>query len=138
MKKTKFDIENDFHRLLRDTPLTKEANGTLSVEGQRRANSTAEDIIVSLTSSTADVMASGIVSVLVYVPDIPQAGKNGALVPNRPRLTELARLLSDWGESLGANGDYYVTLREAVGIVSIPEIRQHAASLRLNFRILQS
>ena len=131
---TPLEVENDFYNMIKAADIATKVNGGVYAGGQRPQNSTKEDIEVICTTLSATEVKEGIVTLLIYVPNVPQAASKGATVDNRPRLTTLARELTTWAEARDIAEGYYFKPKEAASIVPIPEIAQHAVSLRLTFR----
>lgn len=131
---TPLEVENDFYNMIKAADIATKVNGGVYAGGQRPQNSKKEDIEVICTTLSATEVKEGIVTLLIYVPNVPQAASKGATVANRPRLTTLARELTTWAEARDIAEGYYFKPKEAASIVPIPEIAQYAVSLRLTFR----
>lgn len=113
-------------------------DGDVYYGGDRPKNSEKEDITLVFTTGGASQMQEGIVTVLAYVKDLQD--KDGTYLQNRRRTMELGRILTDWGDSLGATGipGFLWKVKEAPRTFPDREFtHQHFVSLALSYKVLQ-
>jgi len=112
-------------------------NGGVYKEGCRPVDSQLEDIVVIFTSSTANQIQDGIVTINIYVPDIdPYA--DGTLVKNGARIAALEGIAAEWVTSLNksSGSEYRFSLYRAIHNTEDPSIKQHFIVIQLRFRRL--
>lgn len=128
-----------FYRSLIASPVVKEATGGVYYAEDRPKNSTKEDILIAFTSGETDQIQEGIVTVMLYVPDITDS--DGTSIPDRGRIMKLSRMLIDWGDSLRATGlqGFMVKIKGAPQLFADTTefFRQHFVSLKLNYKVHQ-
>ena len=134
--KTSGEIETDFFNAVQSTELAKEINGGVYRADFRPRDSKKEDIIVRFTAVTAGQEQEGVVTVLVFVPDIDLRGKGGK-VRNSARLTKLEKYgVTAVGEIRRILKDYDRVSLES-GVQSSPDNNeQHFVSIRIGFTYL--
>ena len=75
---TPLEVENDFYNMIKAADIVTKVNGGVYAGGQRPQNSTKEDIEVICTTLSATEVKEGIVTLLIYVHNVPQAASKGA------------------------------------------------------------
>lgn len=136
MMKTASSVEQDVYTLLTGSALASTVNGAVYRSGYRPAGSGKEDIVVVYTSGDARQIQDGIVTVLIYVPDI-EFRKDRRPVKDGARCSQLEAAALTWFGGLNtAQNDYRFTLDRAIQTVPDPDTREHFVSLRLRFRHL--
>ena len=134
--RTGSEIETDFYRAVQETDLAKNVNGKVYRDDFRPRNSKAEDIIVRLTAVTSGQVQDGVVTLLVYTPDLDASGK-GAKKRNSKRLAELEILAAQAVEDLALILGEYNDVSLETGIRSYrDDNEQHFVSARIQFEYL--
>jgi len=134
MAKTSKQIQGDIYQLLRnDSRLTDGISGEVYREGYRPRDSKLEDAVVVFTTGTAGEIQAGVVTVLIYVPDIDPWG-NGVVVEDGERTEAIEILANAWVKSLTADKSCY-KFRTATTIATHEqaEIAQHFISIQLEY-----
>lgn len=133
MAKTASQIESDVFALLKNSDIADEITGKVYRDGIRPKDSKLEDAIVIFTAGLSGQIDSGIITVLIYVPNV-NPFNNGQLVKNGKRLQELELLAKDWVKSLNLNvTDYKFELNQTIMNGEEPELNQHYVSIRLKY-----
>lgn len=98
--KTDIDIKDDVYRAVANSSLAQEVSGIIS-KTLRPANSTAEDIVISVLASQNAEVQQAYVNVNVYVPDldIPYS-VGGETVIQKEENTKRLRILCDKAKNL--------------------------------------
>ncbi len=134
MKLTARKVEEEIARLLTLSSLSREVNGSVYFQGLRPRNSNKEDIILSFITGTTEEIEKGVVSVIIYCPDI-QPYENGVYAPNLRRLAELESFAQEWVESLTLNQTAF-KIEQMQAIYSEEEgtKNEHVVVIRLKYR----
>ena len=134
--KTGSEIESDFYKAVKDTELAKEVNGDVYRSDFRPRDSQKEDIVVRFTAVTSGQLQDGVVTLLVFVPDIDANGEG-----NKKRNSSRIETLEKFGVT--AVGEIRRTLVEyddiklETGVNSYPDDNeQHFVSIRISFKYL--
>lgn len=130
---TENEIERFFYRKVKEGPLGQEIGGEVYRRDERPDGSMEEDAVVSFLSGRDGQEQSGIVIVNVYVPDIPDS--SGRMVRDKVRTGEIESIAGSLPSLM--NGDeLYVWKEETPHTVKVDEIKQHAVTIRLNFKLI--
>lgn len=136
--KTGGEIEADFYSAIQNTELAKSVSGKVYRSDFRPRNSKKEDIIVRFTAVTSGQMQDGVVTVLVFVPDI-DVRSVGEKRRNSARLSELETAAADMMDGLPFAPELaeYSDIACAEGIQSYPDNdASHFVSIRISFKYL--
>ncbi len=134
--KTAKQIQEDVIDLLRGSTLREQVTGGIYPGGLRPRDSRREDIEVIFTLGNPGQIESGVVTINVFCPDVPEGLTSGAKVENARRTREIERLLAQWVETLTpATTDGYL-FTPASTILTLPEEEtdQHFTSVKLKYR----
>lgn len=132
-RKTETEIERDFFRLVKDSPLAAAISGTLYRKGMRPRDAQTEDIVVTFLSGEESQEQNGVINLNVYVPMII-IRNNSNLVPNIQRCGELERMIVDFIDSIQSN-EYIYSLRSTPNTLDDPElIQQTTINTRVYYR----
>lgn len=135
--KTGNEIEAEFYQAVKNTTLAAQVNGEVYRDDFRPRDSVKEDIIVRLTAVTSGQVQSGVVTLLIYTPDIQVRGKSGVRKRNSARLTELESLAAQAVEEIAESLDGYDQVMTETGIRSYrDDNEQHFVSVRISFEYL--
>ena len=88
MKKGTSQIEQEIFDVL-ESFFSGVIGGTVYMQGCRPLDAETEDVVIAVTSGTADQIQIGRARVNIYIPDIDN--NSGSLVPNKERIQELER-----------------------------------------------
>ena len=133
MTKTGQQIVTDFIALLRGTPLATEIGGRIYRAGTRPRDSRAEDLVVIYTTANAEQFQEGVVTLNIFVPDIPTP-ENGVLLQDSARCEVLEGVAQESVEMLSAEkSDYRIRLRDAISTLRDEEIGQSFVSVSIRF-----
>jgi uncharacterized UPF0146 family protein len=132
-RKTETEIERDFFRLVKASPLAAAISGELYRKGMRPRNAQTEDIVVTFLSGEESQEQNGVINLNVYVPMIKI--RNGSnLVPNIQRCGELERMIVDFVDGIQSN-EYIYSLRSTPNTLDDPElIQQTTINTRVYYR----
>lgn len=108
-------------------------SGSLYPSDCRPLNSQLEDVVITVSSASAEQIQEGRARVNIYVPDIDN--NSGRLVPDKERLEELAALDEKVLAVLNdADTDYDFDLFQATASIADPNIKQHFVNINLEFK----
>lgn len=132
--KTATQIEKDFYRLVKDSPIATAIGGQVYRDGTRPRNSKAEDAVVSFVAGLDGQIQDGVVVLNVFVPKKP-FGKDTEPVKDIGRVDELEQLIRDWLR-FWDNTEYLIVSRDRPTIRSYedPETHETYIHARLKFR----
>lgn len=135
--KTDKEIQGDFLAMVKASPLAEAVNGSVyrasAASSNRPRDSKNEDIEVILTKGFTEQVQKGVITILVYVPDIDPYD-NGVLVEDGARTAQLARVAQDWIDSCPERGTGYTfDQQDTIEAIQYPEINQHAVSVQLHY-----
>ena len=101
----------------------------------RPLNSQLEDVVITVSSASAEQIQEGRARVNIYVPDIDN--NSGRLVPDKERLEELAALDEEVLAILNdADTDFDFELFQATAAIADPNIKQHFVNINLEFKYI--
>lgn len=135
--RTGLEIQTDVYQMVRESPLASEIRGGVYHYGTRpRGAEEAEDVVVRFTAGLAGQVSRGVVTILIFVPDLK--GRDGRLM-DFARVRELERVASEWaGDTLRKSPrGYRFELAEAVQTMRDEETRSHFISVQLRYEILE-
>lgn len=134
--KTAKQIQEDVIDLLRGSTLREQVTGGVYPGGLRPRDSRLEDIEVIFTLGSPGQIESGVVTINVFCPDVPEGLTPGAKVENARRTREIERLLAEWVETLtpATTGGYLFTPASTILTLPEEETDQHFTSVKLKYR----
>lgn len=129
MARTAKQVQGDIISLLRNADWESLISGKIYRNGYRPIDSTKEDIIVTHTAGIPDRFQSGIVTINIYVEDMPE-GENGR------RVEELEKLAQSWVEELIPIQPmgYVFELQETIHSIKDEERPQHFIAIKLKYQ----
>lgn len=134
---TSKSVVQHVRQLLLHSPLASALSGGVYEEGMRPRNSQGEDISIVFTAGTAEEIPSGVVTLLIFVPDLHT--ESGVRVEDGRRIAQIQHLAAEWVETLtAAESDYLWRLDRMISAHPDPEIHQHFVSIALRFRHFSS
>ena len=128
MKITPIELKDKIYLILLEKKLDMVISGRIYKE-PHPANSTLEDVEISILDGTADQIQDFIVNVNVFVQDIR---RDDEMIENDPRLRQLGRAFQDALESYVLNG-YNITL-EKQQVFKVRDRDIHVINNRLSVR----
>lgn len=134
--KTAKEIQEDVIDLLKGSTLREQVTGGVYPGGLRPRDSRREDIEVIFTLGNPGQVESGVVTINVFCPDVPEGLTQGARVENARRTREIERLLARWVETLtpATTGGYLFTPASTILTLPEEETDQHFTSVKLKYR----
>lgn len=134
--KTAKQIQEDVIDLLKGSTLREQVTGGVYPGGLRPRDSRREDIEVIFTLGNPGQIESGVVTINVFCPDVPEGFTPGAKVENARRTREIERLLAEWVETLtpATTGGYLFTPANTILTLPEEETDQHFTSVKLRYR----
>lgn len=132
--KTALDVLQDVKAMLQGSELEYSINGSIYFEGTRPKDSTKEDAVLVYTQGTSRQVEQGTITILVFVPDLPQQG--GHTAPNLKRIIQIERKSAEWVQTLRGSKSrgYLFRVVQAIAHYPQPEIKQHFVSLKLDYK----
>lgn len=132
MKKGTSQIEQEIFDVL-ESFFSGVIGGTVYMQGCRPLDAETEDVVIAVTSGTADQIQIGRARVNIYIPDIDN--NSGSLVPNKERIQELERFDSAVVVALNTVlfEEYEFYLFAMTDTVKAEEINQHFVNIKLEF-----
>lgn len=139
MAKTGKQIEQEVWRLVKNTELARAISGGVYRSGMRPRDSRKEDIVVRFTAADAEEWQSGVVTVLIYVPDIDVAD-SGTKVEDGMRISALEAMAAQMVDEIDSDPGTFLQfdLSEAISSYEDSAISQHFISIKLNINTLNS
>lgn len=131
--KTGQQIVTDIIGLLRGTEIARTIGGSIYRQGTRPRSSKSEDMVIIFTEGDAEQFQAGLVTINVFVPDIPTT-TDGVFVPNSGRCEEIEAASARSVESIKNVSNYRLSLRDAIYTMRDEEINQSFVVIRLNFK----
>lgn len=132
--KTGNEIEGEFYTAVKTTTLAAQVSGDVYRDDFRPRDSVKEDIIVRLTAVTSGQVQSGVVTLLIFTPDIQARGKSGIKKRNSQRLAELETFAAQAIDEIAEALDGYNNVMTETGIRSYKDDNeQHYVSVRISF-----
>lgn len=119
---------------IKDGPLGQEIGGEVYPDDERPPGSRAEDIVVKFISGTNGQQQEGVVIVNVYVPD--RCNSEGRMVKHKTRVKQIERLANGIPSTMNGCSPMYFRIEDSPHAVSVEEIKQHAVTVRLNFKLI--
>lgn len=130
--KTEQEIERDFFAMVRQSSLGRSIKGGIYRSEMRPNGAISEDIVIKLLAGTNGQIQRGIITLNVYVPDVPYLN-DGRNVPNHSRISELQGLVNEFIAGQSAT-EYQTTPDEMPRTESAEEIGQHYIYTRIHFK----
>ncbi len=132
--KTETQIEKDFYRLVKNSPIASAIGGQVYRDGTRPRNSKAEDAVVIFVAGLDGQIQDGVVAVNVFVPKKP-FGKDTEPVKDIARVDALELLIRDWLDQW-ANVEYLIPADERPTIKSYddPKTGETFIHTRIKFK----
>lgn len=135
--KTGFQVETDFFRAVKNTELYRKIKGDVYRDGLRPRDSKKDDIVIRLTALSVGQLQEGVLTILVFVPDIEMSGV-GNLKRDINRLSKFEDLGAKAVEEIRKElKDEYNEVKLQTGIQSYPDSNEeHFVSIRIQFQVL--
>lgn len=135
--KTGFQVETDFYRAVKNTELYRKIKGDVYRDGLRPRDSKKDDIVIRLTALSVGQLQEGVLTILVFVPDIEMSGV-GNLKRDINRLSKFEDLGAKAVEEIRKElKDEYNEVKLQTGIQSYPDSNEeHFVSIRIQFQVL--
>lgn len=132
-------VQRDIYNALRVSELARNISGRIYYDGTRERDSMLEDVEVVFTYGTTDGQtASGVVTLLVYFPDVDPYG-NGVMVEDIARAMELEALCAAFvNEVKTSMTNYKIGLRQSIITKAQTEINQHFVSVMLAYETIEN
>lgn len=132
-------VQRDIYNALRGSELARNISGRIYYDGTRERDSMLEDVEVVFTYGTTDGQtASGVVTLLVYFPDIDPYG-NGVMVEDIARAMELEALCATFVDEVKVSmTNYKIGLRQSIMTQAKTEINQHFVSVMLAYETIEN
>ena len=136
--KTASEIEGDVYTLLKNGSLRSALSGGVYREGTRPKDSKKEDAIVEFSTGFSEQIETGIVTIMIYVPDV-NVRNDGTLIKNGARIQALEQYARNWINGLGTKITVGHKFELARTIMSFPEpeIKQHFISVKLKYKYFE-
>lgn len=135
MIKTASEVETDIYNLLKNSAISNAISGKVYRDGYRPKDSKMEDVVIIFTSGLPDQIQTGVVTILVYVPDV-DVYSNGNLLKNGARIDFLEKQARTWVNSLNASiSNYLFELNQTIMSLTETELHQHFISVRLKYSL---
>lgn len=135
--RTALEIQTDIYKIVSESRLAKEIHGGVYHYGTRpRGDKEAEDIVVRFTAGLAGQVSRGVVTILIFVPNLK--GREGGMM-DFARVAKLERVASEWvGSTLReAPMGYRFELNETIQTMRDEETPCHFISVSLRYEILE-
>ncbi len=126
--KTDTEIRDDVYALVKKSQIMDAVNGKLCAR-LRPQNSTAEDVVVSVSANTPGDPQRAFVNVDIYVKDVKVDGRNEE---DTARVRELSRVAYDALQS-NTMPDFYATLEEQ-RVYAVDATGEHLIQNKLRYR----
>lgn len=138
MAKTAKEVQLDVIKLLEGSDLAIACNGSIYRNGFRPTDSEAEDIIVTHTSGIPDQHQTGIVTINIYVQDIPVKDNDVTRkVENSSRTGTIEELAKSWMKDvLIPAKEYYFEIQQTIETVKSEERSEHFIVVTLHYELL--
>ena len=138
-------VQRDIYNALRGSELSRNISGRIYYDGTRERDSMLEDVEVVFTYGTTDGQtASGVVTLLVYFPDVDPYG-NGVMVEGdmlfacsgetKEEIGKCAAFVDDVKISMT---NYKIGLRQSIMTQAQTEINQHFVSVMLSYETIEN
>ncbi len=133
--KTATQIERDFYRLVKNSPIAASIGGNVYRRGSRPRNSKAEDAVVAFVAGLDGQIQDGTVVVNVFVPKKP-FGTDTDPVRDIARIDELSQLIRDWLDSGPEPPEYIFPCEARPTIVDLedPQTGESYIHTRIKYR----
>lgn len=134
MERTSQQVVGDVIALLKGSELDMYTNGQIYREGTRPRGSRMEDMEVIFTTGLSGQIQSGVVTILVFVPDITPFS-DGVYVVDGARCERLEGYAQRWVDSLrgGKGTDYKWRLQRTIQTGHDEGIHQGFVSIKLQY-----
>ena len=133
--KTSTQIEADFYRLVKNSPVASSVGGKVYRDGTRPRNSKEEDIVVIFVAGVDGQIQDGVIVMNVFVPKKP-FGKCTDPVKDIRRIDMLERVIRDWLDTRPGAPEYHLPHYERATIKDYedPETGETYINTRIKFR----
>jgi hypothetical protein len=138
MIKTEYEFEQDFYNIVKDCEVAKHVSGKVYKSGLRPPDSDKEDIVVKITTVDSNQLQKGVVTIVIFVPDIDGLG-GGRSVPNRNRIGQIQKFCRNFRDEVAQKlkGSYAgLKYETAIKTFSSAELAQSYVSIKLEFNYL--
>lgn len=132
--KVETQIEKDFFRFVKNSPIASAIGGSVYRNGMRPRNSKAEDAVVIFVSGMDGQIQDGVVVLNVFVPKKP-FGKDTEPVKDIARVDALEQVIRDWLDSF-SNSEYLLPPSQRPTIQSLedPQTSETYVHTRIKFK----
>ena len=133
--KTSTEIESDFYRFVKSSPLASSVCGSVYRDGMRPRNSKSEDVVVIFVAGVDGQIQDGVVVINVFVPKKP-FGKGTDPVKDIRRIGVLERVIRDWLDTRPCAPEYHLPQDGSPTIKDYedPETGETYINVRVKFR----
>ena len=132
-------VQRDIYNALRGSELARNISGRIYYDGTRERDSMLEDVEVVFTYGTTDGQtASGVVTLLVYFPDVDPYG-NGVMVEDIARATELEALCAAFVDDAKISmTNYKIGLRQSIMTQAETEMNEDLVIVMLAYLTIEN
>lgn len=133
--KTSSQIETDFYRLVKNSPIASSIGGKVYRDGTRPRNNRTEDAVVIFVAGLDGQIQDGVVVVNVFVPKKP-FGKDTDPVKDIRRIDALECVIRDWLNTRPGAPEYLLPTSERPTIKDYedPETGETYIHTRIKFK----
>lgn len=132
--KVETQIEKDFFRFVKNSPIASAIGGSVYRNGMRPRNSKAEDAVIIFVSGMDGQIQDGVVAINVFVPKKP-FGKDTEPVKDIERVDMLEQIIRDWLDSWN-DSEYLLPQNRRPTIQSLddPQTNETYIHTRIRFK----
>lgn len=132
--KTETQIEKDFYRFVKESPVSSAIGGDVLRDGMRARNAKTEDAVVIFNSGLDGQIQDGVVVLNVFVPK-KSFGKDTEPVKDIPRVDALEQIIRDWFDQW-KNSEYLLPQDRRPTIQSLedPQTGETYIHVRIRFK----
>lgn len=94
-----------------------------------------EDCVVAVLTGTGGELSKGTCLVNIYIPDVRT--NSGMYMKDRKRCEEISELLDSLPMDIRKECPVYFTRSEMILTESVPDLREHFVSLKMDFKFIQ-
>ena len=128
--KTEKQIEKDFFRIIKASPINTMIGGTLYRKGMRPRNAKTEDAVVAFLSGLDGQFQTGVVLLNIYVPMTQNASSDK--ITDISRVETLEAAVKDFFDEC-SEVNYLFELRETPYSEDLDEIEQTRINVRIHY-----
>lgn len=135
MKKTGQQIENDIYELVKEGSLNNIIGGKVYKYGTRPIDSKSEDAVVKFVTGLETQIASGIVVINVFIPDLRVA--SGVYMKNCARCEAIEVAANKWIDDVRVLPEYQLSLVQTIYAEHDSDIHEHFITIRLKYKYIK-